>query len=117
MTGIVVETDAMRLCGSGRGGPVVDYEAISPVVHMAPTTPGPHGLEQIQAIVRDVQDDFNTNDASQMNAPLTDDEIVVNIRGGELHPENGIRPPHVARAARSRQAASRGVTTPRYCRS
>lgn len=37
--------------------------------------PDSHDLEQIQAIVRDVQDGF-TNDASLMNTHLADDAIV-----------------------------------------
>ncbi len=61
----------------------LEFTRGSTVAHMT-TTPDPHDLEQIQAIVRDVQDGFNTNDASLMNAHLADDAIVVNARGAVL---------------------------------
>ncbi|MEE2060669.1 YybH family protein [Rhodococcus artemisiae] len=51
---------------------------------MTSTTPDHRDLEQIQTIVRDVQEGFNTNDASLMNAHLADDAIVVNARGAVL---------------------------------
>jgi uncharacterized protein (TIGR02246 family) len=47
-------------------------------------------LTEIRAIINDVQDGFNNNDAALMNAHIADDAVVVNARGAVLSGRSAI---------------------------